>query len=149
MESVDLLYPQSIEIAHTVIQASPAAPDEDACLKVLHIIPSTCLRIPAYLTPILIFYLTPFFYIIPTAGSKPSHLYSILSWLSSWATDQVRLILPVLDLSPHYLSASVWPRWIRPYYTVGLEFAVMVIFDVTHCRCMRCMWNHREDYSDL
>lgn len=34
IENVDLLHPQSIEIAHRVIQASPAAPDEDACLKV-------------------------------------------------------------------------------------------------------------------
>jgi len=34
IENVDLLHPQSIEIAHRVIQASPAAPDEDACLKI-------------------------------------------------------------------------------------------------------------------
>jgi len=34
VENVDLTHMQSIEIAYRVIQSSPAAPDEDACLKV-------------------------------------------------------------------------------------------------------------------
>jgi len=34
VESVDLNYPQSIDIAHHIIQAGPTAPDEDSCVKV-------------------------------------------------------------------------------------------------------------------
>lgn len=34
IESVELAYPASIDIAQQVVQASPSAPDEDACVKV-------------------------------------------------------------------------------------------------------------------